>query len=213
MAVVVALILRAVFRVVDGVALITRPALWRAWWTGWRALPSPYAIADDDAHGVDDDDRGDLVYGEAFVVVAASILRAHGAGPGSVVVDLGCGRGAVLVAARSLGAAARGVDVVAAHVAAVGTALRAAGATVDVGDARSTSVEGATHVWLAWATWSAHTRAAVTEHLRALSPGAVVVGVVHSVDDAGEDGAFEVVARTRAPFSWGVADVVVQRRR
>jgi len=209
MAVVVALFLRAFFRVVDGLLLVTRPGLFRAWWTGWRALPSPYAVSPDDARG---DDDGDLVYGEAFVVVARAILRAHSVGPGSVVVDLGCGRGAVLVAARSLGADARGVDICRGHVDVTGPALRAAGANVAVGDARSASVaalDGATHVWLAWATWSSATRAVVTERLRALPPGAVVVSVVHGVDDD----AFAVVARPRAPVSWGVADVVVQRRR
>ena len=205
MAVVVALLLRAFFRVVDGLALVARPPLFRAWWTGWRALPSPYAAAIND----DDGDGGDLVYGEAFVVVARSILRTHGVGSGSVVVDLGCGRGAVLVAARALHAAARGVDVVRAHVDVAGPALRAAGASVGVDDARSASLRGATHVWLAWATWSHATRAAVTAHLRSSSPGTIVVGVVHAVGDD----AFEVIATTRAPFSWGVADVVVQRRR
>jgi predicted RNA methylase len=205
MAIVVALLLRAFFRVVDGLVLVARPALLRAWWIGWRALPSPYAVAADV-----DPDEDDLVYGEAFVVVARAVLRAHGVGDGSVVVDLGCGRGAVLVAARSLGAAARGVDICHAHVAAAGAALRAAGARVDVADARTTSLAGATHVWLAWATWSATTRAAVTERLRSLSPGAIVVSVVHAVDD---DDAFAPVSVTRAPFSWGVADIVVQRRR
>lgn len=208
MAVVVALLLRAVFRVVDAVALLPHPALFRAWWTGWRALPSPYAAAQASAAGTGDD-GGDLTYGEAFVVVARAILRAHGVGPDSVVVDLGCGRGAVLVAARSLGATARGVDTVATHVHIAGPALRAAGASVDVDDARSASLAGSTHIWLAWATWSARTRTAVTERLRALPPGAIVVTVVHGIDDA----AFEVVARERAPFSWGIADVVVQRRR
>ncbi|MBM4280182.1 MAG: hypothetical protein FJ137_05300 [Deltaproteobacteria bacterium] len=211
MTVVVALLLRVVFRVVDAVVLAPRPVLWRAWWTGWRALPSPYATgaratAADVAADVDDDD---LVYGEAFVTVAAALLRAHGAHAGSVVVDLGCGRGAALVGARALGAAARGVDVCRSHVDTTGPALRAAGVDVAVGDARTTGLEGATHVWLAWATWSVATRAAVTARLHALPSGAVVVAVVHAVDDD----AFAIVARRRAPFSWGVADVVVQRRR
>ena len=212
MTVLVAALLRAVFRVVDGVVLLSWPALWRAWWIGWRGLPSPYAppsfalvLQARHSGGAAED----LVYGEAFVVVARRLLRAHGAGAGSLVVDLGCGRGAVLVAARSLGAQARGLELNPAHLAVAGPALRAAGAIVDAGDARAASLAGATHVWLSWATWSPETRALVARRLRALAPGALVFGVVHGVDD----GAFEVVARVRAPFSWGMADVVVSRQR
>jgi hypothetical protein len=208
--IVAAALWRAVFRLVDGLALLGQPRLWRAWWVGWRARPSPYradfAVAlDAQARGLG---VGDLVYGEAFVVVARAILRAHGVDRGSVVVDLGCGRGAVLVAARSLGAAAHGVEIARPHVDAVATVLRDAGATVVVDDARTVDLAGATHVWLSWATWSPQARARVTAALRALPDGAVVVGVVHGVDDDG----FVVVARARAPFSWGVADVVVARR-
>jgi SAM-dependent methyltransferase len=211
MTVLVAALLRAVFRVVDGVVLLARPALWRAWWVGWRGLPSPYAapafaiVLDARRRGAD----ADLVYGEAFVVVARGLLRAHGVGPGSVVADLGCGRGAVLLAARSLGAQARGLELNPAHLAVAGPALRAAGAIVDTGDARAADVTGATHVWLSWATWSGETRSLVRERLRALTPGSLVFGVVHGVDDA----AFELIARARAPFSWGLAEVVVSRKR
>jgi SAM-dependent methyltransferase len=206
---VVALVLRAVFRVVDAAALARRRALWRAWWAGWRTLPSPYAIDGDRvarSHGLDPDD---LVYGEAFVIVAAAILRAAGVGPSSVVVDLGCGRGAALVAARLLHASARGVDVCAAHIDVVRGVLAGAGAHADHGDARDVPLDDASHVWLAWATWHPATRALVSARLRTMRPGAIVVSVVHAVDDD----AFVVVDRRRAPFSWGVADVVVQRRR
>ncbi len=201
---------RAVFRIADGLVLVGRPRLWRAWWVGWRARPSPYradfaVTLDARSRGLD---AGDLVYGEAFVVVARAILRAHGVERGSVVVDLGCGRGAVLIAARWLGAAAHGVEIARPHVDAVAAVLGDAGATVVVDDARAVDLTGATHVWLSWATWSPQVRARVTAGLRALPDGAVVIGVVHGVDDDG----FVVVARARAPFSWGVADVVVARR-
>lgn len=210
MTVIVALLLRAVFRIVDGAALLHAPALWRAWWVGWRGLPSPYradfaSTLAARARGVPE---GDLVYGESFVVVARRLLRSVGVGEGSVVVDLGCGRGAALVAARALGAQARGIELSATSVAVVAPALAAAGVDVIVGDAGAVEVDDATHVWLAWATWSDATRARVAVRLRTLRPGAIVVSVVHAVDDA----AFVVVARSRAPFSWGIADVVVSRR-
>lgn len=207
LAAVVALGLRAVYRCRD--LAVLGGQLRQAYLVAWRALPSPYdAVAsDDDASDVD------VTYGEAFVVVARDVLRDHGCGAGSVVVDLGCGRGNVLLAARSLGADARGVDVVASHVEACGRALAVVGAEVVVGDARDADVDDATHVWLSWGTWPAAVRRAVVERLHALRDGAIVVGVIEGVsDEEGSVPGFVVVERRREAFSWGWADVVVSRR-
>lgn len=182
----------------------------RAYVQGWRGLPSPYRSSFHSA--LIAKERGlssqALTYGEAFVCVARAILRRHGAKAGGVVVDLGCGRGNVLIAARSLEAQARGVDLVTDHLDVVGEALRAAGVAVAAADARDAVVHDATHVWLSWATWDLGVRASVTQRLRALKTGSVVVAFVWPV----EDEAFEVIERSRAAFSWGFADVVVSRR-
>ena len=203
-------LLRVVAGVVDGALLLTRPRLLR-WWWATKTAPSAYALSAFEQrlltsrHCLVDDD---LVYGEAFVSSAWWLLKRHGAGVGSVVVDLGCGRGAVLIAARRCGAEARGVDVVEGHL-----LLQHAGdngVVVQVGDARAADVGDVSHVWLSWATWSAPVRAALTKRLRSLPGGAIVMGVVHGIDD---DDEFEIVATTKAWCSWGRADIVVSRRR
>jgi SAM-dependent methyltransferase len=211
--VVIALV-RVVGRALDGALLLRRPRLWRLWWRGLSAPPSPWrmgfaAVMTARQAGVPVDD---LVYGETFVVAARALLRSHGIGPGAVVVDLGCGRGGVLVAAASLGASARGIDVLPAHVEAIGAAASRAGVAVDVGDARHIAdavIADADVVWLSWVTWSSATRTAVTARLRAMKPGALVVGVAHGVDDD----AFMEVERCRAWSTWGRADLVICRRR
>jgi SAM-dependent methyltransferase len=207
--------LRLVGRSIDGLALSRWPRLFGLWWRGLWRPPSPWrggfgAVIAANKAGVPVDD---LVYGEAFVVAARRLLASIGVGPESVVVDLGCGRGGVLVAAASLGAVARGVDVLPAHVEAIGAAAQRAGVEVECGDARTIAertLDDASVVWLSWVTWSATTRAAVTARLRRLRSGALVVGITHGVDD---DDVFDVVVRRRLWCTWGRADVVVCRRR
>lgn len=211
---VVMALVRLLGRAADAVVLAVQPRLWRLWRRGVMARPSPWragfqAVMTAKQAGVPVDD---LVYGEAFVVAARRLLRRHGVGPGRVVVDLGCGRGAVLVAAASLGATARGVDLLPAHVDAIGAVAQRVGVDVVLGDARDVDdavLEGADVVWLAWVTWSAATRAAVAQRLHTLRPGAVVVGLSHALEDA----QFEVVARDRLWCTWGRADVAISRRR
>lgn len=195
-------LLRALYRARDVVALPGQ--LRQAYVRCWRDLPSPYDVCSDD--------DGAFVYGEAFVVVARALLKKHGAAEGSHVVDLGAGRGNVVLAARSLGAAASGYELVRGHVDVVEAVVRVVGGSVVCADARDVdlaAVAGVSHVWCSWATWPSEDRRAVVQRLRALPSGAVVFGVVHGVDDA----AFEVVDDVRAAFSWGFADVVVSRRR
>ncbi len=175
-----------------------RQVYWHCLWS----KPSPYASTST---------APEDVYGEAFVVAAAGLLKKHGCGPGSTVVDLGCGRGNVLVAARALGAAARGVDANGVHVDAVKAAFAVVDVAVVVGDARDADVAGASHVWLSWATWPEQVRKEVAAHLAlSLAPGAVVIGVVYGVD---ADAGFDVVEEVAVGMSWGSADVVVSRKR
>ena len=190
-------LLRVVARAVDAVVLLPRPALLRLWWAGVMAAPSPYTqgfplLIESRRHGVP---VADFVYGEVFVAPTRRLLRRLGVGPGAVVVDLGCGRGAVLVASSSLGARARGD-----------------------GDARQADVADADVVWVSWATWAPSTRLAVRARLHGLRAGALVCAVVHGVDDdlldagLGSDGMFEPVDTVRLWCSWGRATVVISRR-
>ena len=213
-------LLRVVARTVDAVLLLPRPALRRLWWAGLASQPSPYAegfpvLMESRRHGVP---ISDFVYGEVFVAPTRRLLKGLGIGPGSVVVDLGCGRGAVLVASSSLGANSRGVELLPMHVGVIGGAAKAAGVAVVEGDARLADVDDADLVWLSWATWSPATRLAVRGRLLGLKPGALVCAVVHGVDDAlldggfGVDGAFATVKTMRLWCSWGRTTVVVSRR-
>ncbi len=212
---VVMALLRIVGRSSDAVVVAaTAPGALRLWWRGAMGGPSPFVRGFEAAMvakkaGVA---VSDLVYGEVFVSSARRLLRRLGVGAGSVVVDLGCGRGAVVVAAHSLGAAARGRDVYAAHVDVIASAAAAVGIDVDVADARAVDaavVGDADVVWLSWITWADESRRAVSARLSAMKPGAVVVGVGHGV--VGDD--FDVVARQQVWCTWGLAEVVVCRRR
>ncbi len=219
---VVMAVVRVMGRSCDAVIVaLRRPRLLRLWWRGLMGGPSPFLRGFEAAlvakkAGVA---VADLVYGEVFVWPARLVLHSVGVGPGSVVVDLGCGRGAVLVAAASVGAVARGVDVHAAHVDAIADAASAAGVDVKVGDARAVAddvIADADVVWISWITWAEESRRAVSKRLLALRPGAVVIGVGYGVDVNAEgafDGAFEIVARPRVWCTWGRAELVVCRRR
>lgn len=213
-------LLRVVARAVDAVVLLPRPALLRLWWAGMMATPSPYTqgfplLIESRRHGVP---VADFVYGEVFVAPTRRLLRRLGVGPGAVVVDLGCGRGAVLVASSSLGARARGVELLPLHVGAIAARAAAAGVEVGAGDARQADVADADVVWVSWATWAPSTRLAVRTRLLGIKAGALVCAVVHGVDDVvldaglGSDGMFETVDTVRLWCSWGRATVVISRR-
>lgn len=213
-------LLRVVARTVDAALLLPRPALRRLWWAGLTSQPSPYAegfpvLMESRRHGVP---VSDFIYGEVFVAPTRRLLGRLGVGPGKVVVDLGCGRGAVLVASSSLGAKSRGVDLLPLHVGAIAVAAGAAGVDVVEGDARLADIDDVFLVWLSWATWSPATRLAVRTRLLGLPPGALVCAVVHGVDDAlldggfAVDGAFATVETVRLWCSWGRTTVVVSRR-
>ena len=191
-------LLRVVAGFVDVVWLCTRPALLSWWWAAKR-LPT-YATSSADG--------GDDVYGDVFVAPTAALLRACGARAGVVVVDVGCGAGNVLLAARSLGAVARGLEIDSAR--ALPHHARAADAVVEVVDGTEVDYGDADIVWCSWLTWSATTRAALTARWTStLRPGALLITLGHAPD--GE--AFETVARTTLWCSWGRADVLIASRR
>jgi hypothetical protein len=192
--------LRLAFTAGDLVVSCRRPQLLR-WWVARALSASPWS-----GQGTDDSD--DLIYGEMFVLSTWLLFRQLGVGRASTVVDLGCGRGAVLVAAVLRGAQARGVEVVPARLAA--TTSLVPWVQLRVQDARAADLSDADMVWVSWATWSTTLRVSLTTHLADTLPDhALVAGVLHSVNHE----AFEPVGTWSQWCSWGRTDVVVSRRR
>lgn len=146
-------------------------------------------------------------WGETPLSVAHGLLRDAGVGQGSAVVDLGAGRGAVLLAARALGAAARGCEIDPARARVIEAPLLACGVTLDVADARTWDAGAPTHVWLSWITWPSALRAELSSRLASLPSGTRVVALTWA-----PIGPFRVLSERRRLFPWGVVDVVLAER-
>lgn len=151
----------------------------------------------------------ELTYGETPVVTAVQALRAAGVDASSRVLDLGCGRGRVLLAARLLGAEAEGFDMLAGHVEVARDPLAAIGAGVYLGLAEEATLTGVTHVFVAWTCFSAETRARVVAHLRTAPAGLRVVVLNHCI----EDDAFVLRRRLSLLCSWGRVPAFVYERK
>lgn len=147
------------------------------------------------------------VWGETPLSVAYALLREAGVGPGATVVDLGAGRGSVLLAARALGAAARGCEIDPARARAIEGPLSACGVALEVADARAWDLGAPSHVWLSWITWPASLRAEISARLASLAAGTRVVALTWS-----PTGPFRVLWERRRLLPWGVVDVVLAER-
>lgn len=217
-AVLAASVARPFFRVRDLAAVWREPVLRGAYHEIWRAhrRAPPHKLAFEAvrrvrAQGID---AGALTWGETPFSTARDVLRDAGVGPDSTVVDLGAGRGMVLLAARALGACARGVELDSARVWPVRDALARAGVDLAVGDAREADIRAATHIWLSWTCMPSALRAALVERLDALAVGARVVSLTWSpVAHAGDGSApLALVRETRRLFPWGWVDVIISER-
>jgi SAM-dependent methyltransferase len=151
----------------------------------------------------------ELIYGETPLFTAVGLFRRAGVGRGSRVVDLGAGRGRVLLAARWLGAEARGVELLADHVVSVAGQLKPAGVTLTVGDAMREELGDATHVFVNWTALSPETKARLTERFRTCRPGTRFVVVTRPIE--GPD--FVLLVRYRRLFTWGIEAVWLQEYR
>ncbi len=202
----------AVCRVVDLVFLLARPRLFRPYFALWLAevLSTPYryprAFETVRALKASGHTRRELMYGEAPLFTAVLLLRAAGLRKGGTLVDLGAGRGRALLAARWLGASARGVELYEPHVRLVSRALASAGVQLSVGDAASADLSGATCVFLNWCAFSEASRREVTELLAQAPPPLRVVAVTC----AAAHERLPVVAKRSGLFTWGVERVFIQ---
>lgn len=185
-------VLIALLRAADLIVLLIRPRLLLTYLRLRLAevWASPYAVEPTEPA---------MIYGETPVVIALWMFWRAGLRRGDHLLDLGAGRGIPLLAARFLGAAARGVENIEQHVAAVRGALRFASVELEVGDAEACSWADATHLYLAWTCFAPGTRRQITERLSELAAGTRVITVDHALEHARA----RLVESKRLPFPWG----------
>jgi SAM-dependent methyltransferase len=204
-----ALVLGFIARLTDVLLLLWRPRLLRPYLGIWLAerLHSPYRARRTfevvRALKATGQRFRELIYGETPLLTALLAFRRAGVGPGSRVVDLGAGRGRVLIAARWLGAEARGVELMAHHVASVAERLRPAGITLVEGDAARTDLREATHVFTNWLALTPETKARLVERFRECLPGTRFITVTHPIEAEG----FLRLSRHWLLFTWGFEPV------
>lgn len=147
-------------------------------------------------------DPDDLTYGETPLASAIWILWKLGLRRGRTLIDLGAGRGRVLIAARWLGAQGVGVEVAVEHVSMVKKAMEGAGARIVVGDATSFAWESKepVSIYVNWTAFASATRRRMEERLLALPKGSTVACPTWPI----ESDRFELMFTTRAPLTWGV---------
>jgi len=200
------LLINGVGRVLDVAVLLPRPGLLWAYvrLVAWHTIRSPYRdFASPGANPTE------LTFGETPVFTGVLLFRRAGVGRDSLVVDLGAGRGRALIAARWLGAGARGIELIAEHVRCTRRALAGAGARLEAGDAASAALDDATHVLLTWTVYESVTRARIAERLARCAPGTRVIAVDAPIEREG----FTTVAQTQGLFTWGRAPVWIQEVR
>ena len=208
------LALSALFRVLDAVFLlfVAPRLLWPYLRVSWAGLVrSPFrvgAFAQQHAARTSGQSLSELVYGETPVFSAFSLLRRAGLSSSKMLLDLGAGRGRVLLAARALGAEARGLELLSEHVSAVEPALKQAGATLEVANALNFHPQSATHLFVTWTCMSEASRDQMTRQLRLCAPGTIVISVTHPVADP----LFRVREHRRPLFTWGRADAYIQEK-
>ncbi|MBI2376846.1 MAG: class I SAM-dependent methyltransferase [Deltaproteobacteria bacterium] len=203
-----------VFRGTDLFLLSFRPRLLPAYLAIWRAewSDSPYVRARSAATqrrvAEAETDPDDLTYGETPLVTALWVLRKLGVGRGRAFVDLGAGRGRVVLAARWLGADAAGVELAEEHVRAVKPSLERAGARLSVGDATKVGWTQPTDVYVNWTAFAPATRARVLDRLVELPLGSMVACPTFPIERA----ELALVFTVRAPLTWGFERIRAYRR-
>ena len=202
-------------RVTDALLLLARPRLLKPYGGLWLAerLRSPYRARRSfevvRALQTTGQRFRELIYGETPLMTALWMFRAAGLGRGSRLVDLGAGRGRVLIAARWLGAEALGVELLASHVESVRKWLGPAGMTLVQGDAAQADLGGATHVFTNWLALTPETKAKLVERFRTCAPGTRFITVAYPIEAEG----FTRLSRHRLLFTWGFEFVWIHEYR
>jgi len=156
--------------------------------------------------------EGDLIYGETPLITCAAILERVGAQSDDRLLDLGCGRGLmVLGAAQIAKSRARGIELLPGYVeraTRVAADLGMQGVEFVHGDARQADLSWPTILFIAATTWSDNTLRAVEERLGDLPPGARVISLSAPLrhPDLSE------FHQETLPFSWGLCRVHYQKR-
>ncbi len=207
-------VLATVGRIVDLAVLLLRPWLLRPYFGLWWAelLRSPYrgprsfeAVRVVKASG---QTLRELMYGEGLTASAIWLFRRAGVDRRSRVLDIGAGRGRVLLGARWLGAEAAGIELREEHVRAVRRSMERAGARLETGDAMKADLGQPTHVFLNWCAFSPETKARVVERLGGLAPGTRIIAVTQPI----EDPKFKTLSRHRVLFTWGTEPAWIHER-
>lgn len=155
-------------------------------------------------------DPSAVTWGETPLVVARRLLGAAGVDASSRVLDLGAGIGTFLVAARLLGAQARGLELVRSRAVCGAEACAVAGASLEAGDARHAPLDAPwapTHVVLTWTCWPAGLRDDVATRLRGLAAGTRVLAFTHGIGDG-----FQPLSTVRAWTLSGALDATIAAR-
>ncbi|WP_224370086.1 class I SAM-dependent methyltransferase [Hyalangium versicolor] len=204
-----------IIRFTDLLLLLWRPRLLRPylaiWWqelihTPYRARRTFEVVRALKATG---QRFRELIYGETPLMTALYVFNRAGVGRTSRLIDLGAGRGRVLIAARWLGAEARGVELIADHVTRVAPRLQAAGITLTVGDMTREELGDATHLFTNWLALTPETKARLIERFRTCRPGTRIITVTRPIE--AED--FVRLSRHWMLFTWGVEVVWIHEYR
>ena len=209
------ILIAVVLRVTDLLLLLPRPRLLKPylglWWQ--RILWTPYrarrTFEMTRVLQTTGQSFRELMYGETPLVTALWFLKKAGVGRGSRVVDLGAGRGRVLLAARWWGAGAHGVELLADHVARVAPWLNPAGITLTVGDMTREPLADAPHIFCNWVAFSPETKARLVAHLRTCAPGTRIITVTRPIQAEG----FTGHVHQWMLFTWGFEKVWLQEYR
>jgi Histone methylation protein DOT1 len=208
-------VLELLTRITDVLLLLWRPRLlWpylAIWWaeiihTPYRARRTFEVVRALKATG---QRFRELIYGETPLMTALYLFKRAGIGRDSRFVDLGAGRGRVLIAARWLGAEARGIELLADHVARVAPRLQAAGMTLTVGDMTQAELGEATHLFTNWLALTPETKDKLIERFRTCRPGTRILTVTRPIEAEG----FVRLSRHWALFTWGVERVWIHEYR
>ena len=193
---------------------------WRRWWWrtrcalwwGWLDTTPQTLVNEAQGKYASDDD---LIYGETLPGTAYELLKRLQVNDRDIVVDLGCGRGAVtLVAALAFGAQSVGVDLLPGYIEHGARLVRVLEigklARFQEGDILKCDIPKGTVYFFAGTCLSAEHWQLAVRRLSAVAPvGARAVSLSQALP--AKD--WELISEESWPFSWGMATVYLHRRR